>query len=127
MVQPGASLLPEAAQESRRSGRLDSSQLVGKQASLGRKEDPHKKEQREKRRELQRQEIRRLTLEAARKAELQAMDVQQAFLHAPRPPPGGWGGARIIAEGDPIAVRNDPAVVASYLGTDERAIQRSDS
>jgi ABC-type branched-subunit amino acid transport system ATPase component/ABC-type branched-subunit amino acid transport system permease subunit len=33
----------------------------------------------------------------------------------------------IIAEGDPEAVRNDPLVVASYLGTDERAIDRSDS
>lgn len=32
---------------------------------------------------------------------------------------------RVIAEGDPDAVRNDPAVVASYLGTDERAIARS--
>ncbi len=33
----------------------------------------------------------------------------------------------IIAEGDPTTVRNDPAVVASYLGTDDRAIERSDS
>jgi ABC-type branched-subunit amino acid transport system ATPase component/ABC-type branched-subunit amino acid transport system permease subunit len=32
---------------------------------------------------------------------------------------------RIIAEGVPSAVRNDPKVVASYLGTDERAISRS--
>jgi ABC-type branched-subunit amino acid transport system ATPase component len=31
----------------------------------------------------------------------------------------------VIAEGDPGAVRDDPEVVASYLGTDERAIQRS--
>ena len=33
----------------------------------------------------------------------------------------------VIAEGTPSAVRNDPLVIASYLGTDERAIQRSDS
>ncbi len=33
----------------------------------------------------------------------------------------------VIAEGEPDAVRNDPQVVASYLGTDERAIDRSDS
>ena len=33
----------------------------------------------------------------------------------------------VIAEGDPDSVRNDPAVVASYLGTDTRAIDRSDS
>ena len=32
---------------------------------------------------------------------------------------------RIIAEGAPGAVRDDPLVVASYLGTDERAIARS--
>jgi ABC-type branched-subunit amino acid transport system ATPase component/ABC-type branched-subunit amino acid transport system permease subunit len=31
----------------------------------------------------------------------------------------------IIAEGQPDTVRNDPKVVASYLGTDERAIVRS--
>ncbi len=31
----------------------------------------------------------------------------------------------VIAEGSPSAVRSDPLVIASYLGTDERAIQRS--
>ena len=33
----------------------------------------------------------------------------------------------IISEGQPFEVRNDPAVIASYLGTDERAISRSDT
>ena len=33
----------------------------------------------------------------------------------------------VIAEGTPSEVRNDPLVIASYLGTDERAIQRSDA
>ncbi len=32
----------------------------------------------------------------------------------------------VIAQGEPGVVRNDPSVVASYLGTDERAIDRSD-
>ena len=31
----------------------------------------------------------------------------------------------MIAEGDPMAVRNDAKVIASYLGVDERAIARS--
>ena len=31
----------------------------------------------------------------------------------------------VIAEGDPETVRADPLVIASYLGTDERAIERS--
>ena len=31
----------------------------------------------------------------------------------------------VIASGDPESVRSDPTVIASYLGTDERAIQRS--
>ena len=33
----------------------------------------------------------------------------------------------VIADGTPSEVRNNPLVVASYLGTDERAIARSDS
>jgi len=32
---------------------------------------------------------------------------------------------RVIAEGSPDDVRENPLVVASYLGTDERAIARS--
>jgi ABC-type branched-subunit amino acid transport system ATPase component len=33
----------------------------------------------------------------------------------------------VIAEGTPAEVRSNPLVIASYLGTDERAIQRSGS
>jgi ABC-type branched-subunit amino acid transport system ATPase component len=33
----------------------------------------------------------------------------------------------VIAEGTPIEVRENPAVISSYLGTDERAIQRSNA
>jgi ABC-type branched-subunit amino acid transport system ATPase component/ABC-type branched-subunit amino acid transport system permease subunit len=33
----------------------------------------------------------------------------------------------VIASGSPHEVRNDPGVIASYLGTDERAIQRSNA
>ena len=32
----------------------------------------------------------------------------------------------VISEGEPSKVRNDPIVIASYLGTDDRAISRSD-
>jgi len=37
----------------------------------------------------------------------------------------GLEAGQVIAEGSPEAVRSNPAVIASYLGTDERAIQRS--
>jgi ABC-type branched-subunit amino acid transport system ATPase component len=33
----------------------------------------------------------------------------------------------VIAQGTPDEVRNNPNVIASYLGTDTRAIERSDS
>jgi ABC-type branched-subunit amino acid transport system ATPase component len=31
----------------------------------------------------------------------------------------------VIAEGTPLEIRSNPLVIASYLGTDERAIERS--
>jgi len=34
---------------------------------------------------------------------------------------------RVIAEGAPAAVRSNPLVIASYLGTDERSVARSDA
>src|SRR5581483_3286300 len=34
-------------------------------------------------------------------------------------------GGTVIASGTPEQVRNDPKVVASYLGTDEAAVERS--
>ena len=33
----------------------------------------------------------------------------------------------VIAEGVPDVIRKNPAVIASYLGTDERAIKRSNT
>ncbi len=34
---------------------------------------------------------------------------------------------RVIAEAEPSAIQNDPAVIESYLGIDDRAVQRSSS
>ena len=34
---------------------------------------------------------------------------------------------QVIAEGDPASIRSNSAVIASYLGTDDRAIERSNT
>ena len=34
---------------------------------------------------------------------------------------------RVIAEGDPSSVRNNPMVIASYLGSNQATIERSDA